>query len=219
MSPAPERTSPIRVLVIDPETLARESLVLTLEKAEGFVARGCPPDSREVVEAARVFAPHVGLVSVSPDGDRVVEALMGEVPDVRILGVVSAPDLFSAYRLMKLGVAGLIPRSVDVQEMLLALRAVASGYAVVVPDMLKMLVEQLGANTRRRASIASDRLSPRQLRIVGAVSQGLTDAQIAKAFGITVSLVKAEVKSILRKTGARNRTEVVALALRRGLIS
>ncbi|MDI6894444.1 MAG: response regulator transcription factor [Bacillota bacterium] len=219
MSLVPDRTASIRVLVIEPETLARESLVLALQRAAGFSARGCPPEPRQVVEAARAFTPHVGLLAVTPDGERVVEALAGGAPDVRILGVAPTPDLISAYRLMKLGVAGLIPSSVDIHEMLLALRAVASGYAVVAPDVLNGLMEQLASRGRGRFSAASQRLTPRQLRIVGAVSQGLTDAQIGRALGISASLIKAEVKSILRKTGARNRTEVVALALRRGLIS
>lgn len=218
MSSVPDMGDSLRVLVIEPEALARESLVLALQRAEGFSARGCPPEPREVVEAARTFAPHVGLLAVTPDGERVVEALVGGAPDVRILGVAPAPDLVSAYRLMKRGVAGLIPSSVDIREMLLAVRAVASGYAVVTPDVMNGLMEQLGpGGGRLRAS--SQRLTPRQLRIVGAVSQGLTDTQIARALGLATSLVKAEVRTILRKTGARNRAELVSLALRRGLIS
>lgn len=219
MSLAPDRTASVRVLVIEPKTLARESLVLALEKAAGFSACGCPPEPHQVVEAARAFTPQVGLLAVTADGERVVAALAGAAPGVRILGVAPAPDLVSAYRLMKLGVAGLIPSSVDIHEMLLALRAVASGYAVMAPGVLSALMDQLAARGGGRFSAASRQLTPRQIRLVGAVSQGLTDAQIARALGISVSLVKAEVKSILRKVGARNRTEVVALALRRGLIS
>lgn len=219
MSPVPDMGDSIRVLVIEPETLARESLVLALQRAEGFSARGCPPEPRQVLEAARAFTPHVGLLAVTPDGERVVEALAGGAPDVRILGVAPAPALISAYRLMKLGVAGLIPSSVDIHEMLLALRAVASGYAVMAPGVLSGLMEQLATRGGSRFPVASRQLTPRQVRIVGAVSQGLTDAQIARALGITPYLVKTEVKSILRKTGARNRTELVVLALRRGLIS
>ncbi|MDI6822998.1 MAG: LuxR C-terminal-related transcriptional regulator [Bacillota bacterium] len=97
--------------------------------------------------------------------------------------------------------------------------AVACGYAVMAPGVLSGLMEQLATRGGSRFSVAPRQFTPRQVRIVGAVSQGLTDAQIARALGITPSLVKTEVKSILRKTGARNRTEVVALALRRGLIS
>lgn len=219
MSVVPDSSRPVRVLVVDPETLARESLVLALERAGGFVARGSPPDPREVLEVTRAFSPHVSLVSLTPDGDRAVSALRGNAPEVRILGLAPAPDLFSACRLMKLGVAGLVPRSMDIQDMFLALRAVASGYAVVAPNLLNDLVEQVTADGRKRGRVVPDRLTARQLRIVGAISQGLTDVQIAKALGVTLSLVKTEVKSILRKTGARNRTEVVALALRRGLIS
>lgn len=219
MSLAPDRTACVRVLVIEPETLARESLVLALEKAAGFSARGCPPEPGQVVEAARAFTPQVGLMAVTADGERVVAALAGAAPDVRILGVDPAPNLVSAYRLMKLGVAGLIPSTVDMHEMLFALRAVASGYAVMAPGVLSGLMDQLAARGGGRFSPASRRLTPRQTRIVGAVSQGLTDAQIARALGVSVSLVRTEVKSILRTAGARNRTEVVAVALRHGLIS
>jgi len=65
---------------------------------------------------------------------------------------------------------------------------------------------------------ASSQLTHRELRTLAAMSQGLTDAQIARIRGVSVPSVKAEVRSILHKMGARNRTEAVAGALQNGLV-
>lgn len=207
----------IRVLVIDRQTLTRQSLVTALCLAR-LDARGCAPDIREYEALRADFPAQVGLLSVD-DGSspqRVVGGLCRCLPDLRVIGVVPAGNPAVAYEVMRAGAVGCLPRTVGVDDIVVALRAVFSGYAVVAPALLQELLEASGHNGGRNAS---PMLTERQKRIVGGMSQGLTDAQIAKALGFTESLVKSEVKNILRKTGSRNRTGIVAVAIRRGLIS
>jgi DNA-binding NarL/FixJ family response regulator len=218
MGVRPEHDTSIRVLVVDREALVRESVALALAKAGGFLTKACPPEPRELVQAVRSFCPKVALVSVAPDSDRVLRVLASHAQQVRVLGLASAPDALSARRLVELGMAGLIPHSANIQDIVFALLAVASGYAVVAPDALSRLVEQQGTRGRGRSVHASSRLTHRELRTLAAMSQGLTDAQIARIRGVSVPSVKAEVRSILRKIGARNRTEAVARALQYGLV-
>lgn len=219
MDPGPEEREYIRVLVADPEILAREGLVVALGQVEGFVPRGCSFDPYELREITTAFSPDVSLVSVVPGWEQAVEFLCAMVRGGRVVGLASALDPVSGYRFMKAGAAGVIPRSAGIREVASAVRAVASGHAVVRFDLLRALLDQVSMDGRRRSGAGPERLTPRQLRILGAVGQGLTDAQIARALNLSRSLVRSEIRVILAKTGARNRREMVAFALRYGLIS
>lgn len=213
-----EDTRDTRVLVVDPEVLVREGLVAALGQVQGLVARGCSFSPHEISETTRLLAPDVALVSVTAGWEQAVESLRAAVDGIRIIGMASGPDLRSAYRFMKAGAVGLIRRSADLSEVFTAIQAAAAGHAVLRVDLLQALLEQVTVDGRRRREEASDRLTLRQLQILGAVAHGLTDAQIARTLNLSLSLVKSEVRVILAKTRTRNRSEMVAFALRHGVI-
>lgn len=213
-----EDTRETRVLVVDPEVLVREGLVAALGQVQGLAVRGCSFGAQEISESARSVAPHVALVSVTTGWEQAVESLRVGMDGVRIIGMASGPDLRSAYGFMKAGAVGLIRRSADLPEVVAAVQAAAAGHAVLRVDLLQALLEQVTVDGRRRREESPDRLTPRQLQILGAVAHGLTDAQIARTLNLSLSLVKSEVRVILAKTRTRNRSEMVAFALRHGVI-
>ncbi len=204
----------IRVLVLHKEAFVRESMAAGLEKAGGFVARPCPMDLRQAVELARDWSAEVALVAIAPGVHLLTSRLLGEYPRLRILGLADKRDLGLAPHLLELGFAGLISFSADIAAITSAVRAVASGYVVLTPNLPAGAADAPDKNARSLSSLTPDGLTPRQMQIVGLATQGLTDAEIARVLGISGSSVRAQIKSILKKTGARTRAHMVVLRVR-----
>jgi len=206
----------IRVLVVDPHALTRDSLVTALNLVR-FCARGCAPVVRDYEEVRKSFSPQVGILALDgSDGRQAVSTMCRCFPGIRVISLVPTENPVAVHEMVRAGAAGCISRAVAIDQVVAAVRAVLSGYAVMAPGVLQQLLEPVGRNHTRR--VVSE-LTPRQRRIMGGISQGLTDAEIARVLGLSESTVKAEVKAILRKTGSPNRTGVVTIAFRRGLIS
>lgn len=202
----------VRLLVLHREAFVRETMAAALHKAGGLLTRACPVKAREVVESARAWPADVALVPVGAHGEPVVEMLAREVPRVRCLGIGHERDAALAPRLLKLGFAGLITFSTDIDVVVSVVRAVARGYVGFAPQLTSGGTEEAGATVT--ASFSPDGLSARQVRVVGLAAQGLTDAEIARVLGISRSSVRREVRSVLDKTDARSRAHLVALRVR-----
>lgn len=205
----------MKLLVLHQEAFIRESMALALHRAGGLLTRVCAVNPREAVELALAWPADVALVPVTRQGSPVAEALAREAPRVRVLGFAREQDLDFAPRLLRLGFAGVVTLSAGIAALTSAVRAVASGYVVLTPELLASQAEELGAGLLRGSLAEPDGLTPRQARIVGLAAQGLTDAEIARVLGISGSSVRLELKSVLEKTGARTRAHMVALRVRR----
>lgn len=212
-------TGCLRVLVVDTEALPRDGLVLALGQVEGIKALGCSFDPGEARQSARAFDPDVVVVSVAPGWDDVVKSVRAEAGRAHVIGLASALDLPLLHRLLEAGVEVVLRGPVGVTGIVSAVRAVVGGYSIVPSDLLRGLVRRVALPGRRRAVEGSERLTVRQIWILGGAVQGLTDAELAKSLNISLSVVKAEIRTILSKMGVRNRREMVAVALRTGLLS
>lgn len=212
-------TECLRVLVVDTEALPRDGLVVALGQVPGIKAVGCPFAPGEARQSARTFGPDVAVVSVAPGWDEVIEAVRAEASRARVIGLASALDLPLLHRLLKAGVEVVLRGPVGIAGIVSAVRAVVSGYSMVPSDLLRGLVQRVALPGRRRAEEGSERLTVRQLCILGGAVQGLTDVELARSLNISLSVVKAEIRTILSKMGVRNRREMVAVALRTGLLS
>lgn len=212
-------TGCLRVLVVDTEALPRDGLVLALGQVEGIKAIGCSFDPGEARQSARAFDPDVVVVSVAPGWDDVVKSVRAEAGRAHVIGLASALDLPLLHRLLEAGVEVVLRGPVGVTGIVSAVRAVVGGYSIVPSDLLRGLVQRVALPGRRRAVEGSERLTVRQICILGGAVQGLTDAELARSLNISLSVVKAEIRTILSKMGVRNRREMVAVALRTGLLS
>lgn len=207
----------LKVLLAGGEALFRESLAAAL-RASGLQVKTCSASVDDVVAAATQFVPDAIVCSV-PTVDRgvldLVRVLHEKLARGNVLLVVGCSDPAGAYHALKAGVAGYVQRALGLDQLLHAVAVVAAGHCLVPAGVLTDL---LRAEVGRRG-LSEGELTKRQVRILGAIGQGLSDQQIARALGLSGPVVRSEVKSILRKTGTRNRAEAVATALKRGLIS
>ena len=211
-SPAPERPARSTVLVVEHRPLVRAGLLALLAQAAdtvqviGEVAHGS-----DVPGAYRLLQPDVVLLDGALPGGAapVIGALRELDPEAAVvaIGDTGAGD-DGLRRLVHAGARAVVMIEADDTALARAIGAAARGDALFTDRVLHGLYDQ-------NASLATDPadpLTPRERQVRDLVSQGLPDKQVAERLHISVKTVEKHVGSALRKTGARNRTELAGLA-------
>jgi DNA-binding NarL/FixJ family response regulator len=128
-------------------------------------------------------------------------------PAVPVIVVSASEEPGVPHRAVRLGAAAFIPKSADLSTMTAALEAVRSGDIWLPEGAREAVSDDSGASLERLAS-----LTPAQLRVLGSLSRGLLNKQIAFEMSISEATVKAHVTAVFRKLGVINRTQAVLIA-------
>ena len=201
----------IRLLVADDHAVVRMGLVSLLESEKDIEVVGEAGDGDAAVSTARKTAPDVvlmDLVMPKKDGADATAAIKAERPETKVLILTTFSDADDIARALNAGADGALLKNADYAEVAAAIRKVAMGKKTIAPEVKKMLAE----------NPPLPELTGRQMDILSSMVRGLTNADIAKQFGITPDGVKFHITSILAKLGAANRSEAVAIALRKHLL-
>ena len=207
----------IRVLIIDDHPIVHDGVATALARTEDIRLVA----SSESVEAAlRVLPqarPDVVLLDVrlhGSDGLDAIGTLIAAKPDLPIL-IFSAYDLDAyVFGAIRAGARGYVLKGTASAELAAAIRKVHAGESYVSPSLSAKLVEQMQPRSGR-----SRTLTPRELMVLRLMATGLSNRDIASALSISERTVKFHVTAILNRLGADNRTQAVALAVRRGILS
>ena len=210
--------APLRVVLADDEPLVRTGLAGILETDEGIrvVAQGC--SGEEALAAVRAHRPDVVLLDVRMGTMSGLETLAeirrtaGSLPCLMVTTFGEDEYIAEAVRL---GADGFVLKSGDPRELLLAVRAAASGGAFFSPAVSRRLL-QTGLGTRfiaqQEARRRFERLTQREQEVLALLGEGLPNPEIAARLHLAEGTVKVHVTSILRTTGARNRVEAALIA-------
>jgi DNA-binding NarL/FixJ family response regulator len=217
----------IRLLVADDDALVRGGLRTLLQTEPDIEVVGEAADGVEAVRRARELDPDVVLMDVRmPDMDgveatrRIVEA--GSPSRVIILTTFDLDEY--AYAALRAGASGFLLKDAPPADLLSAIRAVASGDAVVAPSTTRRLLETVAHRLPEPGNGADDDLphadlTPREREVLVAVARGLSNAEIAEALVLSEATVKTHVGRILAKLGLRDRVQIVVFAYERGLVA
>ncbi|MBR3923437.1 MAG: response regulator transcription factor, partial [Kiritimatiellae bacterium] len=201
----------IRIFVADDHTVVRMGLVTLLETERDIIVVGEAGDGEAAVEAIRRTRPDAVLMDIAmprKDGIEAARIIKRELPATRILILTSFSGANDLAKAVAAGADGVMLKNSDYSEVAEALRKVSRGETAIAPEVRKMLAENL----------PSPKLTQRQLDILESMARGLTNSDIAKQFGITPDGVKFHITSILARLDAANRSEAVAIALKRQLL-
>jgi DNA-binding NarL/FixJ family response regulator len=211
MPHTPVPPKPIRVLAIDDHPLLREGIASALENQSGFELIGEAADGRSGIEQFRKTRPDVTLMDLQmPDmsGIEAMRIIREDFPDARILVLTTYRGDVQVSAALRNGACGFLLKSSLRKELRDAIRAVHAGRRVIPPELAVELAEH----------VADDVLSERELEVLRGAAQGNANKRIASALGITEDTVKAHMKNILAKLGAKDRTHAVVTAVKRGII-
>ena len=201
----------IRVLSIDNHPVVREGIGSIINNAPDMWLAGTASNGREGIEAFRALKPDVTLIDLPlPDlsGLDVTKAIRSEFPNARIIVFTAFSGDMDVQRSLKAGARGYLLKNTRAPEMLEAIRQVHAGKTCVPPEIAAWLAEFLGDGT----------LSEREVEVLQQVAAGNRNREIGSKLFIAEETVKAHIRHIMDKLGAKDRTESVTIAVRRGII-
>lgn len=208
-----------RVLVVDDHALFRKGVASIVRDTEGFTVVGEARDGREAVAKAQALTPDVVLMDIympGMDGLEAARRIQQTMPSVRIVMLTVSEEDQNLFEALKAGAHAYLLKSVEPEELFRTLRGIVRGEAFLTPSMAAKLLEEF---TRQGgAAEASAAVSPREREVLELLTRGAVNKEIAASLGISGNTVKNHLKSIMEKLHAENRVQVVAYALRKGLV-
>ncbi|WP_437752853.1 response regulator [Sorangium sp. So ce1389] len=208
----------IRVIIADDQEIVRTGLTMILNAQPDIEVVGVAADGLQAVRLALELRPDVCLFDIRMPGIDGIEAtrrLAG--PDVdRPIGVVVITTFDHddyVYGALKAGARGFLLKDAGPDLLAQAIRAAASGDALIAPSVTARLLAAF-ADSRRDLPRAQPReaLTDREEEVLLTVARGRTNAEIADELHISLSTVKSHIASLMTKLGARNRVEIAIWA-------
>ncbi|QYH36259.1 response regulator transcription factor [Salinibacterium sp. M195] len=204
-----------RVLLVDDESLVRAGLRMILEGSASLEVVGEAANGHEAIAAVRKVSPDVVLMDIRMpvmDGLAATEHLLAEHPELKIIVLTTFDTDAFVLSALRRGASGFLLKDTRPAELVDAVVQVASGRIMLSPSVTKQLVAAVGtpADTERRAAAARklERLTPRENEMAAAIAQGLSNAEIAENFYLSVSTVKTHIARILDKLAVDNRVQI-----------
>jgi DNA-binding NarL/FixJ family response regulator len=223
----------IRVLLVDDQPLLRMGFRLILEGEDDLEVVGEASDGAEAIARVRELTPDVVLMDVRMpvlDGIEATRAIAGSGACSRII-ILTTFDLDEyAFAGLQAGASAFLLKDVAPADLVRAVRVVASGDAVVAPRITRRLLETYvrgngvpaqgvpSASTAHRDPLLED-LTPRETEMLEAMSEGLSNAEIAHRYFLSEATVKTHVRRILTKLHLRDRVQAVVYAYETGLVT
>lgn len=191
--------------MIAEDPLVRSGLVSQLRPEREFavVGQASSPDQTLAVHGAEILLWDVGA-GAKPGADR---TLLERTPTLALV-----QDEESALELLRAGAMGVLPRNLEGERLLVALRTLGSGLGVFEPLLVRSLL------SARAAAQENLLLTPREAEVLSLMAEGLSNKLIADRLKISEHTAKFHVNAILNKLDAETRTEAVVSAARRGLL-
>ena len=204
--------TPTRVLIVDDHAILRMGLASLLSSKKDIEVVGDAANGPEGIRRAIELKPDVVVMDLMMPGMGGAEAtarLLEKAPDAKVLIITTFDTSYGIDRALKAGARGAIMKNCDFEELVDALRTVASGGSYIAPDVKRLFSNDPPAIT----------LSPRQREMLQSIARGLSNPDIAKQFGISIYVVKEHIAALFAKIGAANRSEAVAIAMRKNLLA
>lgn len=211
--------STIRAYLIDDHHVLRQAVVTMLNEADDIVVVGHSGDARTGIAEVMDKRPQIVLVDLKMPGMNglaVIAEISAALPDTGLIVFTMHDNPAYVWETMGSGARGYVLKSADKEDLLRAVRAVASGsgylQAEVTMPLLKRLVQEARTNDARTV------LTSREMQILECLADGQSNKVVAATLAITEETVKSHLKKLYEKIGASDRAHAVAIALRQQLI-
>ncbi|MBY3555814.1 response regulator transcription factor [Modestobacter lapidis] len=214
--------APLRLLLVDDDVLVRSGLRVILESEADLRVVGDAGTGQEALDVAARSDPDVVLMDVrmpDMDGIAATAALVARDPRrPRVLVLTTFEDDDYLFRALQAGASGFALKRADPDELVDAIRIVARGSSLVLPELTRRLIAAQVPRRRPRGPAALPDLTVREADVLRLVAGGLSNAEIAGQLHLSRETVKTHVSSVLLKLCARDRTQAVIAAYESGFM-
>jgi DNA-binding NarL/FixJ family response regulator len=204
-------------VIVDDHQMFAASLAHALQSEPDLLVVGQATSLAEASQLVAANAPDVVLLDHRlPDGDGVgaIEDLRGIRPSAKIVVLTATASDRVLVAAMEAGAAGFIAKTQRLDDVIAGVRAAAQGESVVSAKLLSRLLPRL----QRQGGGGRTELTEREREILDLLAKGLSNADIAEQLTISVHTVRNHVANLSAKLGAHSKLEVLAIAVREGLV-
>ncbi|RJX34195.1 MAG: DNA-binding response regulator [Oxalobacter sp.] len=210
--------SPIRVLIADDHAIVREGLKQILADNKDIMVAGEARNGAEAVKLAREGDCDVVLMDISmPDrsGIEVLKQIKKEIPQLCVLMLSMHREDLYAIRSLKAGAAGYLNKQSAPNELVNAIRMVASGMKYISPELAQVLARQIGED---QDAPLHEALSDREYQTLTMIASGKSVSDIAEELSLSVKTVSEYRARLLAKMKLKNSAELTHYAIKHRLV-
>jgi DNA-binding NarL/FixJ family response regulator len=214
----------IQVLLVDDHKLIREGVQAMLEGTEDIEVIGSVASGEEAVNEVRHTKPDVILMDIMMGGMTGIEAtrwIKEGDPSIKIVMLTMEISKEYVSASIKSGVDGYLPKDVDKEALLQAIRTVHQGGRFFNDAIMKLVFEDFYTHEKFKSPLKKlpNELTKREYEILGLVASGKTNRELAESLFISIKTVETHKTNILEKLGLRNTTDLVKYAIKNKIIS
>lgn len=205
------QAGPIRILAVDDHPIVRQGIagLVAVHSDMSLVAEAS--NGREAIQQFRAHHPAITLMDLQMpemNGLDAMIAIRGEFPEARIIVLTTYVGDAQVLRALKAGARGYLLKNSLHKELLDTIRAVHAGRKALSVEASYQLAEHT----------TDDALSPAEVRVLRLIAEGNANKEIAAQLSVSEETVKGQVRNILSKLSANDRTHAAMIALKRGII-
>jgi DNA-binding NarL/FixJ family response regulator len=212
-----------RLLLVEDHASFRQTLAFVFDQQPDFEVVA---QAGSLAEARREMGSReadLGVIDLSlPDGEGVelIEGLREANPLFAALVLTASLDRAEHARAIEAGAAGVLHKSADLDEILDATRRLAAGETLISPEELVEMLRLAGQDREeeREARARIEQLTPREMQVLKALGEGLSNKEIAERLHMSVDTERTHMMNILNKLGVHSRLQALLFAARYGLV-
>jgi DNA-binding NarL/FixJ family response regulator len=216
---------PVTVVIADDQRLVRQGLRLILESEPGIAVVAEAADGAEAVALVRQHSPAVALLDIRMpvlDGLRAARLVIEKYPATRVLILTTFDADEYVYEALRAGASGFLLKDAPSDQLIVAVRSVAAGDALIDPVITRRLISRFALAARPpgpgEVPAALSALTARELDVLRLLTRGLSNQEIARELVVEENTVKTHMSRVLTKLSLRDRVQAVVLAYETGLV-
>ena len=210
---------PIKILIADDHPLIRQGLRVIIDTQPDLELVGEASNGEQAVQQALTLHPDIVIMDLQmpvKDGLAATREIAQADPQAQVLVLTSFPDDENVYAAIKAGAMGFLLKDSSAEYLLDAIRTVARGESVLHPTIARKLMQEIKQPPKLPPT--TEPLTPREVEVLGCLTRGMANQQIANELSVSVRTVTTHVRNILDKLHLANRTQAALYALDKGII-